>query len=930
MTQDIAQDVVGRGSELAELESLLTESARWPAAALIEGEAGIGKTSVFEWGVRRAASRRYRVLRCRPGEAETGLSYAALSDLLAPVADNELADLVEVQRHALQVALLRSDAKRAADPRAISTGLVSLLGSLARNGRVVMAVDDVQWLDAASARALEFAVRRLPDSIALILTRRIDAREPALQAFDRSLPAERVTRIVLQPLSVGAIHEVLKHKLGASFSRPTLVRLHDASGGNPFFALEIARELFRRGGESAVGERLPVPARLEELLTARIQALSPTAQEVVLVAAALARPAVSAIEEALDRRPEIGAALIEAEEAGLVSVEGGRILFSHSLLASTAYTCASGERRRQLHGRLAALALEQEERARHLALSVTGPNEHAAAVLETAAREADRRGAQDATAELFGRARRLTPVERPQDLARRSLGAASALFAAGDLPRSRELAEAAVENATPGPLRAEGFLLLGRLSAIDQTSAVAVEYLKRAAVEARDDRRLCGRIHAQLAWTYLVDPARGVEHAEEAIRLLDAEDEPGLLAFAVTTKFFLDAHLGRGADRALLERGLELEAKAVERFGAMSDLPLIWFKTMDEFDGARSRYKAEAEWAGARGDEGSRAERLAQLAEVEFRAGNWALAERYIEESCSDIDQVVLGGPLLMAPRIRAMIDAHFGRIDRARATLAGIIEESERRENLWWEALSLSTLGVVELTAGDAAAADQALTRMTERLESIGIVDALAQRGEPDHIEALVALGDLDRARVVLARLEGRGERLPRLWIFTTLPRCRALVLAAAGEVPAALGGISEAVEHPRADNLPFELARTLLVKGQLHRRVKQKGAANEALTQALEIFEQLGSPPWADRARGELSRVGLRPRGSSELTPTEARIAELAAAGLTNREVAEAAFISPKTVEANLSRIYRKLGIRSRAELGVQMEKRAGSSPT
>jgi DNA-binding CsgD family transcriptional regulator len=921
MTRDFALGIVGRGAELAELEGLLTHHAGWPAAALIEGEAGIGKTSVFEWGVRDAEARGYRVIRCRPAEGETGLSYAALGDLLAPVSDDELADLVEVQQEALEVALLRVHTERAADPRATAMGLVSLLARLAEDRPVVVAVDDVQWLDAASARALEFAFRRLQASIAVILSRRTDTGGPANLGLDRSLPPERVVRLVLGPLSLGAVHEMLKQRLGASLPRPRLVRLHDASGGNPFFALEIAHELLRRGGESAAGERLPVPARLEELIAGRVQALSSAAREIVLVASALSRPTVSAIEEAVDGRADVGAALIEAEDAGLVTVERSRVLFTHPLLASTVYASGSGERRRQLHGRLAVLALEQEERARHLALSVTGTDEGSAEILEAAARDAERRGAQDAAAELFGLACGLTPVDRTQELARRMLGQASALFAAGDVPRSRELAEAAEETAPPGSLRAEVLFLLGRISQVDRMGGVASQYLERALAEAGDDRRLCGRIYAQLATTYSIDPARGVEHAQDAIRLLDGEDEPGLMSFCLFQKFLLDIHLGRGADRTLLERGLELEEKAVDRVVALMDFPVVWFGVMDEFDAARARYRATAAWASERGDEASAAQMLGQLAFVELRAGNWALAERYIEESCSSAEQVGAGGLMAMPLRIRAMIDAHLGRIERARATITAIIEETERRGDLYWEALCLSTKGFVDLTAGDAAAADRALTRMAEHFTRMGVVDALGHRTDADHIEALVTLGEVDRARVAFARLEERGRRLPRLWITTTLPRCRALVLAAAGDVPAALAAVAEGVEHPSAGDLPFEHARTLLVTGQLNRRMKKKGAANEALTHALEIFERLGSPDWADRAREELARVGLRPSRSVELTPTERRVAELAASGLTNREVAEAAFISPKTVEANLSRIYRKLGIRSRAELGAWM---------
>jgi DNA-binding NarL/FixJ family response regulator len=268
----------------------------------------------------------------------------------------------------------------------------------------------------------------------------------------------------------------------------------------------------------------------------------------------------------------------------------------------------------------------------------------------------------------------------------------------------------------------------------------------------------------------------------------------------------------------------------------------------------------------------------------------------------------------------RSLVDAHRGRIERARTTLLPMIEQYERAGQPWWAALSLSTLAFAEFAAGDDAAADRALVRMREHAESVGAKDVFLDRSEPFHVEALLALGEHDRAREALARLEQRGRAVPRLWITATLPRARALVLAAEGDIPQALAALDE-LDLDTARRLPFELAWTLLVKGRLLRRAKQKRAAAEALREALDIFERLGAPNWADRTRSELARVGLRRRAPHELTDSERRVAELAAGGLTNRQVAEAAFMSPKTVEANLSRVYRKLGIRSRAELGARI---------
>ena len=203
----------------------------------------------------------------------------------------------------------------------------------------------------------------------------------------------------------------------------------------------------------------------------------------------------------------------------------------------------------------------------------------------------------------------------------------------------------------------------------------------------------------------------------------------------------------------------------------------------------------------------------------------------------------------------------------------------------------------------GNDDAADQALTRMRALIESIGVSEAPLDRSEPFHIESLLVLGEVERARAVLERLEQRGRAFPRLWISTTLPRARALLLAAEGDTAGALAEI-EKLDLEAAARIPFELGATLLVTGRLHRRVNHKRAAAESLQQALELFERLGAPAWAERARAELGRVGLRHRPPNELTATELRVAELAATGLTNREVATAAFMSPKTVEANLSR--------------------------
>ncbi len=240
---------------------------------------------------------------------------------------------------------------------------------------------------------------------------------------------------------------------------------------------------------------------------------------------------------------------------------------------------------------------------------------------------------------------------------------------------------------------------------------------------------------------------------------------------------------------------------------------------------------------------------------AELAAGNWDEAEKGVEEACETIAQLESAGPWAALFRIRALVDAHRGRLERALATY-----QTERAGILWWEALRLSGLAFVEYAAGNHAEVDRALTRMRELVDSVGVRDFLPDRSEPIHVESLVALGELERAREELARLEERGRTFPRLWINVALPRARALVLAAEGDVSGALAALDE-LDLDAAAKLPFELGRALLVRGRLQRRVKQKRAAADTLREALATFERLGAPAWEAQARAELDRVGSPP---------------------------------------------------------------------
>lgn len=476
-------------------------------------------------------------------------------------------------------------------------------------------------------------------------------------------------------------------------------------------------------------------------------------------------------------------------------------------------------------------------------------------------------------------------------------------------------------------------MLLGRIEW--DAGEVDFERLDESLAAAADDRAL--QRDVCVTWVgslRTLDPRRALAFAERVDALSSDDGDPyeGAGSGAVdrgtwmgdehSSSFLLDRFwaevlLGRRPRHELFERGLMLEAS----IGPMWPIPILWFTSIDDFHAARARHEIEDVWWRDRGDERMRGDRLAYRAVVELRAGRWDLAEDYAEQSCALLEGIDLGRAHAVAFGWRSLVDAHRGRLERARSTLLWLLEEAERkRARTWWVERLLAILGFVEFSAGNHEVADRALVQRQALYDSVGVTEPLLDWGEPFHVESLLALGELERARKILLRLEERARRFPRLWIDLTLPRVRALVLAAGGDPAAALTALDD-LDPPVASQLPFEYGWALLVKGRLLRRSRQRRVAAATLREALEVFEQLGAPVWGEQTRAEIARVAPRRRAPDELTATELRVAELAASGLTNREVAKEAFISPKTVEANLARVYRKLGIRSRAELGARM---------
>jgi DNA-binding CsgD family transcriptional regulator len=920
----VAGHVIGREAELTIIHRFLDSLPTGPSALLLSGEAGIGKTTVWKEGLDGALQRRYRTLSCGPVEAETRLSYAALGDLLEPVLEEALPTLPEPQRRALEVALLRAPSSGArANQRAISLAVLGCLRSVASTTPVVVAIDDIQWTDLPSVRVLQFVVRRLKgDPVGLISAARgTDGAEDPLGVAP-SFSEDRVHRIHIGPLSAEAIERVIRDKVADGFPRTTLLALHETSGGNPFFAQEIGRALLRRGGEMAAGGRPPIPERLAELVEDRLEGLPAKTLEALEIVSALSTPTLDAIAAAIDPS-EVDRRLDPALVSGVVEVVGDRLRFSHPLLASAVYQKIPPARRRELHARLATIVRDPEERARHLALSVEGPDVAVAAALEEAALLASSRGAPQSAAELWEMARRATPPDRGEDLVRRTHQAGLAHYECGDTSLGRSVLEQAVDLSMAGPVRGRVLLELGMGIGETEGWREAWAVFEAARGEAGDDLALRARVEQNLgyAWLFRGDLAASERHARAALQLAEELQEPRVMAEAFQAYPFVEFLLGRGVDQEMLDRGIALEGHMEGEFKSQvlraSHVVAQLLKFTDRLDEARRTFTELLGDAAAHGVEGAIPQFRYHLAELECRAGNWDAAMEHAQESRAAAQRIRMGAMAAEGHFAVGLVEAHLGRADPARLEALEGLRVAEAAGEILHLIPNLAVLGFLELSLGRPAEADAYLSRAIELERAMGVREPAYFRLVPDEVEALIALGRLDEAEALLAPFEEAGRNLDRAWAIATGARCRALALAARGDLAGASAAADEAVrEHDRLP-LPFELGRTLLVRGAVERRAKRKREARDTLTKALEVFDGLGAALWADKARAELARIGGRAPSSLELTPTEDKVAALVAAGSTNREVADALFVSVHTVEANLKRIYRKLGVRSRTEL-------------
>ena len=773
----VSTGVIGRPVEFSALAKFLRSAGVQPSGLVIEGEAGIGKTTLWLAAVEQARKHGFRVLSARVGQHETGLAYAALADLLGGVDPAVLTRLPGVQRTAVDRVLLRATSEGPpTDPRVVAAALVSVVHALAEEAPVLVAIDDVQWLDASSQAVAAFAARRCNRRVGVLVTERVDAENGSASWLQLAKP-DAVDRIRVGPLSLGDLHTLISTRLGQSLSRPTMVRIAEASGGNPFYALELARAM----GAVSTGADSVLPASLAELMRIRIGRLDQQAQDVLLAAACVANPTVEllamATNNTVDRVVEL---LDEPESNGVVGIEGNRVRFAHPLLARSVFTEASPGRRRAIHRSLASALALPELKARHMALAAASADPETLRALDTAAEAARARGAPAAAAEFVELA-----IGLGGDTPSRRIRAAEHHFKAGDPDRARALLESTIDHLHPGPLRSVALNLLAGIRIYDDAFVDAAALLKRALDDAERHPAILVQTLMSLAFAQgmsgelddsLRNARQAVKHAEE---LANPALISRTLALLVATTFLY----GQGVDEASLQRALALEDPDADISipfcaSAVHSLLLAWAGELDE---AHTVMQAVRLRFIERGAEVDMMAITGYCTLIEMWRGNFAEAAQLAQHTVEQAEQV--GGSRTIALTVRAAVAAYTGREDDARADAAAALSLARQSGSSRLAEWPIMSLGFLEVSLGRYAEALSTFQPLLETREANSGTQIMTAMYIPDAVEAMIALGRNADAEPLIDELEHTGERSGRSWMVSVGARCRSMWLAAGGE---------------------------------------------------------------------------------------------------------------------------------------------------
>ncbi len=945
--------VLSRASELRRLDELVSGlRAGGGGALVVRGDPGIGKTTLLDALAERAGDG-VTVLRARGVETEAELAFAALSDLLGPLADR--LDALPAAQAAALAAALALGPPAPGDRLAVCVATLGLLR--AAGGPVLLVVDDLQWLDAASRECVLYAARRAGDGLAAALATREDAA---------GLPELR-----LGPLDAEASRELLRRS-APGLSGPAVAAVMAAAAGNPLALRELPAALSaeQRAGVAELDAPLPLGGRLHAAFAERIDELDAPARRALTVAAAYAGHDLATLSRACD----VGR-LVAAEERGLVRLGAAEVHFAHPLIRAAAYHGAGPAERRAAHAALAA-ALAGERRAWHLAAATVGADEAVAAELQQAGEAAGARRGFAAAAAAFERAARLSPAQ--DDAVRRLLAAGEAAGAAGLAERAVALLEEAAARAgEPGPspdlgapapggagpqpalgphvhregapgwrpdrgwgarlvaappqtaaargpvapaVRARAQHLRGRLMVWCGAPGQATTLLvAEAEAAAERDPVLAASMLADAAngCTATNDYHRAEALAERAVALLGdrgvSSDRAAVLAM-LGWALILRGRTARG--RAAMREAEQLAA-GLDPLGPHWPWLHLFLRTripLGELERARADGLALAERARDAGALATLGSGLIVAADAALRLGDWDTADAATAEAMR-----VAGGTGQRS---------WYGYALTTRARLAGARGDEPEAREAAMTALHVAhdggittglrfaygALGFLELSLERVPEAIERLRAAERQAAGSGHEEPVLVPWAPDLVEAYVRGGCPDDARRVLETVERHASLTGLPFAAAVAARCRGLL---EDDFDAPFARALTVHEHT---TMPFEHARTRLAYGRRLHRARRRAEAREVLREALAGFESLGAAAWAAQAQNELRAAGARRRTTAsggELTAQEQRVVAAVRRGASNREIATELFLAPKTVEFHLRQIYRKVGVRSRTQL-------------
>jgi DNA-binding CsgD family transcriptional regulator len=895
----------GRDAERAEIGALLDAARDSRSGVLVlRGEAGIGKTALLEDARQRADD--MHVLAARGVESESELPFAGLHQLLR-AALSLLDRLPEPQSAALRGALGLVD-RQGDDRFLISLACLTLLSELAERRPVLCLIDDAQWLDTPSADALLFVARRLEAEgiVMLFATRETRGRLDA-----RALPASELER-----LDSASAASLLGQAFGPTIAPSVRDVLIEQAGGNALALVELPAAFTgaQLAGSAALPETIPLTPDLERMFLERTKGLPPPTQQLLLIIAADETGRISTVLRAGETLGIAVEEMLPAEQAGIVFVSGRTVEFRHPLVRSALYQGASSGERRAVHLALAEATDDHEAdgRAWHRAAAALGPDAGVADDLERTAERARLRSGHAAAAAALVRAAELSVDGESKG--RRLVEAAAAAWHAGEPDRASTLLDEAEPNVSDRRVGAELAFVRGEIQFQCGGLLAACETLTDGAttVWPLDRRR---------AFRMLFDAANAAENAGDYARLAEAVQRVEALT---PTEDPIDSLL----------RDLLVGVGGLLAGASTGDVPLVQaaIACADDLD--------EPIWilwaafgASATGDEPKASELLRRAVGLARASGSVDLLTRALlvvavsgvfegrftvraeaTEGLKLAEDAELRNTASAFNAILAWLAAVQGRDDDCQAYAAEAMREAAINGMALANAVAEWALALVDLTNGRA---EQSVARLDAiRLGPPGI-------GHPyislmllqDLVEACIRAGLDEEARTAAEGLDSFAKATAPTWARALAARCRAML-------DQSEEGFLEALELHRQNRRAFDRARTELLYGELLRRQRRRSDARVPLRNALATFEQLGTQPWAERARSELRASGeaARRRDPStidQLTPQELQIARFVAEGLSNKEVAAQLFLSPRTIDYHLRNVFAKLGITSRTQL-------------